>query len=83
MGVLIIDDRPEVHGIPEQIASMSEIVLTVQVRVVVLPQPCHHFCPRVIRTSIGDNAIPMIAAVCKESTAEPRRMTEKTVTAIM
>ena len=31
MGALIIEDRPDVHAIPDQIANMPEIVLTIQV----------------------------------------------------
>lgn len=33
MGALIIEDRPDIHGIPDQIANMPEIVLTIQVTV--------------------------------------------------
>lgn len=32
MGVLIVEDRPRVHGIPDQISEMPELVLAVQVR---------------------------------------------------
>lgn len=31
MGALIIEDRADVHGIPDQIADMPEMVLTIQV----------------------------------------------------
>ena len=30
MGALIIEDRADVHGIPDQIADMPEMVLTIQ-----------------------------------------------------
>lgn len=33
MGALIIEDRADVHAIPDQIANMPEIVLTIQVTV--------------------------------------------------
>lgn len=33
MGALIIQDRPDIHAIPDQIANMPEIVLTIQVTV--------------------------------------------------
>ena len=32
MGALIVEDRPDVHGIPDQYADMPEIIVTVQVR---------------------------------------------------
>ena len=32
MGVVIVEDRPDVHGIPDQYADMPEIIVTVQVR---------------------------------------------------
>lgn len=32
MGVLIVDDRPAVQGVPEQISGMPELILTIQVR---------------------------------------------------
>lgn len=31
MGALIIEDRPDIHGIPDQIADMPELVITIQV----------------------------------------------------
>lgn len=31
MGVLIVEDRPDVHGIPSQITDMPERVLAIQV----------------------------------------------------
>lgn len=33
MGVLILEDRPDVHGIPDQISDMPEQILAIQVRV--------------------------------------------------
>lgn len=30
MGALIVEDRADVHGIPEQIANMPELVMTIQ-----------------------------------------------------
>ena len=32
MGVLIVEDRPDIHGIPDQYSEMPELVLVVQVR---------------------------------------------------
>ena len=32
MGVLIVEDRPDIHGIPDQYSEMPELVLAIQVR---------------------------------------------------
>lgn len=32
MGVLVVEDRTDVHGIPLQISNMSELVLAIQVK---------------------------------------------------
>lgn len=32
MGVLIVEDRPDIHGIPQQLTDMPELVLAIQVK---------------------------------------------------
>lgn len=66
MGALIIEDRADIHAIPDQIANMPEMVLTIQVTVstcTTKTQPIRSSCdsPRSLELLSG---VSLVTCVC-------------------
>lgn len=55
MGALIIEDRPDVQGIPDQYANMPELILTLQVHNGAPVNERRQFLPKLTR-SIDDES---------------------------